>query len=276
MSADWLKDNINRDDLVVVDASWFLPAEGRSGGVEYLDGHIPGAVFFDIDLNSDHGQNLPHMLPSAEVFADLAGALGLSRDRTIVVYDSTGIRAAARVWWTLRVMGFVEVFVLDGGLGAWTRLGLSLQAGEAVSRPAKVTPQYRAQLVRGLSDVMSLVQSRDCQLVDARSGPRFRGEVPEPRAGLRSGHMPGALNVPFDQVLTPLGTLKSPDDLARVFADAGVKVTEPIVTTCGSGVTASVLALALAAMGHDQVAVYDGSWSEWGALADTPVVTGHG
>ena len=272
VSTGWLAAHLG--EVQVVDATWFMPGEGRAGHAEYLTAHIPGAVFFDIDVIADQTVDLPHMLPTAQAFADAAGTLGLSRDATIVAYDSFGIRSAARVWWTLRVMGFAKVFVLDGGLKAWLAEGRATEAGQATLPPGTLSPSLDAGLVRDLAAVKNLLESKAAQLVDARGAARFRGETPEPRAGLRSGHMPGARNTPVDTLLNADGTMKSVEELRPLFAAAKVNLAEPIVTTCGSGVTASVVALALARLGRLDVAVYDGSWTEWGGRSDTAVVTG--
>lgn len=272
VSTDWLA--THQGEVQVVDATWFMPGEGREGHADYLAAHIPGAVFFDIDAIADPTVNLPHMLPTAQAFADAAGALGLSRDATVVAYDSFGIRSAARVWWTLRVMGFAKVFVLDGGLKKWLAEARATQAGQAALASTTLSPSLDAKLVRDIGAVRNLLESKAAQLVDARGAARFRGEVPEPRAGLRSGHMPGARNTPFDSLLNADGTMKSAGELRPLFAAAKVDLGAPIVTTCGSGVTASVVALALARLGREDVAVYDGSWTEWGGRTDTPIVTG--
>jgi thiosulfate/3-mercaptopyruvate sulfurtransferase len=274
VSTAWLAEHLGDPAVQILDGSWWMPAEGRSGHAEYLEAHIPGAVFFDIDAIADRTVDLPHMLPSPEAFAGAAGRLGLSRDATVVAYDTYGVRAAARVWWTLRTMGFAKVFVLDGGLKAWRAEGRPVEAGEMMPRPTTLAPEFHPELVRDLEHVRGLIDSRAAQIVDARGGPRFRAEVPEPRAGLRSGHMPGAQNVPFDGLLDDGGHLKSAAELREIFQTADVDLARPLVTTCGSGVTASVLALALARLGREDVAVYDGSWTEWGGRADTPVVTG--
>ncbi|WP_304180145.1 3-mercaptopyruvate sulfurtransferase [Phenylobacterium aquaticum] len=273
VSTAWLAEHLGDQDLRILDASWFMPIEGRSGHGEYLERHIPGAVFFDIDAIADHTTDLPHMLPTPEAFAEAAGKLGLSREGTIVAYDSWGVRASARVWWTLRVMGFDNIRVLDGGLKAWLAEGRKVEAGAVTPAPTMVAPKFRPELVRDVEAVKGLVNSQAAQLVDARSGPRFRGEAPEPRPGLRSGHMPGALNTPFDSLINTQGRMRSAPELQAIFEVCGVNLDKPIVTTCGSGVTASVLALGLARLGLDRVAVYDGSWSEWGGRSDTPVET---
>ncbi len=274
VSIAWLAERLGQPDVQIVDGSWWMPAENRSPHAEFLDAHIPGAVFFDIDAISDRTVDLPHMLPTPEDFAEAASLLGLRRDATIVAYDTFGVRAAARVWWTLRVMGFEQVFVLDGGFKAWRAEDHPVACGEALPTPSIVTPDFHPELVRSLDDVWGSIRSKAAQIVDARGGPRFRAEVPEPRAGLRSGHMPGALNVPFDTLLDAGGHMKPAAEIATIFQAAGVDLDQPIVTTCGSGITASVLTLGLACLGRQDVAVYDGSWTEWGGRADTPVVAG--
>jgi thiosulfate/3-mercaptopyruvate sulfurtransferase len=274
VSTAWLAERLGDPNIHVLDGSWWMPAEARSGHDEYLQAHIPGAVFFDIDAIADRTIDLPHMLPTPEAFAEAVGRLGLSRDATIVAYDTFGVRAAARVWWTLRAMGFSQVLVLDGGFKAWLAEGRPTESGEYIPIATKVTPAFDAALVRDADEVRGILKSGAAQMVDARGAARFRGEAPEPRAGLRSGHMPGARNTPFDSLLDTDGRMKPADELAPIFQAAAVDLDQPIVTTCGSGVTASVVALALARLGRDRVAVYDGSWTEWGGLPEAPVVTG--
>ncbi|HEY9236592.1 MULTISPECIES: 3-mercaptopyruvate sulfurtransferase [Phenylobacterium] len=274
VSTAWLSDKLRTPETRIVDGSWHMPAEKRNGREEYLQAHIPGAVFFDIDAIADHATDLPHMLPSPEEFARAAGELGLSRDADIVVYDTHGIRSAARVWWTLRAMGYTKVHVLDGGLRKWMADGRPIESGEVYPAKATVEPAFDADLVRSAADVRRIIESGEARMVDARSAGRFAGSAPEPRAGLRSGHMPGAANLPFEQVIAQDGTLKDTSELKAAFKSAGVDLGKPIVTSCGSGVTASVLALALARLGLDRTAVYDGSWTEWASLPDTPIVTG--
>jgi len=274
VSSAWLAERLGSNEIAVVDATWFMPGDGRTGRQAYAEGHIPGAVFFDIDEIADKSAGLPHMLPTDKAFAEAAGALGLRRDLITVVYDGQGIFSAPRVWWTLRVMGFPEVFVLDGGLLKWRAEGRPLEAALPHPEPTSIEPAFDPSLVRDLESVRATLASHDAQIVDARPGPRFRGEVPEPRAGLRGGHMPGALNVPFGGLINADGAMKSADDLRAAFKAAGVDLDSPLVTSCGSGVSAAVLALALARLGREDVAVYDGSWTEWGGRADTPVVTG--
>jgi thiosulfate/3-mercaptopyruvate sulfurtransferase len=273
VSTAWLAKRLTDRDLQVVDATWYMPAEGRRGVETYQAEHVPGAVFFDIDEIADPDTDLPHMLPTPEAFAGAAGALGLRRDDTIVVYDQ-GLFSAPRVWWTLRVMGFPKVFVLDGGLQKWKDDGHPITDGPGAPVSVELAAEFHPELVRDLAAVHTALTDGGEQVVDARSQARFRGEAPEPRPGLRGGHMPGACNLPFSSVVNPDGTLKTAEEIKVTFEQAGVDLARPIVTSCGSGVSASVLALALARLGREDVAVYDGSWSEWGARADTPVATG--
>jgi thiosulfate/3-mercaptopyruvate sulfurtransferase len=274
VSTAWLAERLGAPQVQLIDATWFMPGEGRTGREAYQAGHIPGAVFFDIDGISDRSSDLPHMLPPADAFADAAGALGLHRDLVLVVYDGQGVFSAPRVWWTLRTMGFPEVFVLDGGLPTWRAEGRPLETTAQLPTPSTLEPAFDPSLVRDLGQVRRTLEVRDAQVVDARAAARFRGEAPEPRAGLRSGHMPGARNVPWNGLINPDGTMKSAGEIRAEFEGAGVELDGPIVTTCGSGVSAALLALALARLGRDDVAVYDGSWTEWGGRADMPVATG--
>jgi thiosulfate/3-mercaptopyruvate sulfurtransferase len=273
VSTDWLAERLGRDDVQVVDATWFLPGEGV-GREAYEAGHIPGAAFFDIDEVADRSTGLPHMLPRPEAFAEAAGRLGLKREATLVVYDAQGIFSAPRVWWTLRTMGFPRVLVLDGGLKKWRAEGRPVETGPQALAGTMLESVFDRELVRDVDAVRELLERREAQLVDARPAARFRGEAPEPRPGLRSGHMPGACNVPSGGLVNPDGTLKSKAELEALFKAGGVDLTGAIVTTCGSGVTAALLALALARLGREDVPVYDGSWAEWGGRADTPVATG--
>ena len=274
VSTVWLAERLGSDAIAIVDATWFMPGAGKVGREAYAEGHIPGAVFFEIDDIADKSTGLPHMLPTAAAFAEAAGALGLRRDLVIIVYDGQGIFSAPRVWWTLRAMGFSKVFVLDGGLLKWRAEGRPLETALPDPKVTMLESAFDSDLVRGLEFVRASLANHDAQIIDARPGPRFRGEVPEPRAGLRSGHMPGALSVPFAGLINSDGTLKSAEGIRAAFQAADVDLEAPIVTTCGSGVSAAVLALALARLGREDVAVYDGSWTEWGGRADTPVVTG--
>lgn len=270
----WLAERLGDAKLIVLDGSWHLPADGRDAKAEFVTGHLPGAVFFDIDAIADHSTDLPHMLPAPQAFATAVRRLGVDPDSTVVVYDTSGMFSAPRVWWTFRVMGHDQVFVLDGGLGRWVAEGRPLETGWREPAHGEFKAHFRSDLVADLEHVRKIVESGGPQLVDARSAARFRGDAPEPRPGVREGHMPGARNVPYAGVTTADGTLASPDALRVAFEAGGVDLAGPIVTTCGSGITASLLALCLARLGREDVAVYDGSWSEWGARADTPVVTG--
>jgi thiosulfate/3-mercaptopyruvate sulfurtransferase len=274
VSTAWLAERLGQADVQVVDATLPLVGQPGHGRDSYVAAHIPGAVFFDINAICDPATDLPHMLPDPQSFAEAAGALGLDRGATVVVYDAHGIYSAPRVWWTLRVMGFPTVRVLDGGLRTWRAEGRRVEADAVAWPPTRLEPMFDPTLVRDLAAVRGLLRTGEAQLVDARSAARFRGEAPEPRASLRSGHMPGALNLPFNAVVEADGAMKSKAALGAAFASAAVGLDRPIVTTCGSGVTAAVLALALARLGREDVAVYDGCWSEWGGRQDTPVVTG--
>ena len=277
----WLieTDELARDlcapDLVIVDATWYLPNEGKDAHAEYLDEHIPGALFFDIDEIADTKSTLPHMLPPPEKFSSRMRAMGIGDGSRIVVYDSRGLYSAARVWWTFRVMGVDDVSVLNGGLPKWKREGLPLESGAPPNRTTRhFTARRNLELVRDLSDMKALLKDKSAQIIDARAPERFAGKAPEPRAGLRSGHIPGSYNVPFGKLLNQDGTLKSAPELQRLFEQAGVDLNKPVVTSCGSGITASVLALGLAELGHRRTSVYDGSWAEWGADQSLPIETG--
>jgi thiosulfate/3-mercaptopyruvate sulfurtransferase len=274
VTTDWLAERLGAPDLVILDGSWHMPADNRDPKAEYVAGHIPGAVFFDIDAVADHATDLPHMLPAPQAFATAARRLGVEPASTIVVYDSVGVFSAPRVWWSFRAMGHDKVFVLDGGLKTWLAEGRALETGWREPAHGEFKAHPRPALVADLAQVRRIVEGGGPQLVDARSAVRFRGEAPEPRAGLREGHIPGARNVPWSGVLAEDGTLAPPDALRAAFSAGGVNLAGPIVTTCGSGISAAILALGLARLGREDVAVYDGSWSEWGALLDTPVATG--
>jgi thiosulfate/3-mercaptopyruvate sulfurtransferase len=275
VSCAWLAERLEAPDIRVVDATWFLPTDPRSAKALYAESRIPGAVFFDIDDIADHDTGLPHMLPRPEHFASRMRKLGIGDGSRVIVYDRQGIFSSARVWWTFRVMGHDDVAVLDGGFPAWERGGYPIEEG--TPQPPKerhFTARLRTDLVRDLSDMQRLVASGITPMFDARPGPRFRGEAPEPRAGLKSGHMPGAKSIPSGSLIDEHGMLRSREELERIFRDADADTTRPAVCSCGSGITAAVIALALARLGRWDAAVYDGSWAEWGAREDTAIVTG--
>ncbi len=273
VSTEWLAERLGRPEVVVVDGSYYLPAQKRDAPAEYAAGHIPGAVFFDIEKVADDSTDLPHMLPGPDQFGQAAGALGIGKGDTIVVYDGAGLFSAPRVWWTFRLFGAQNVFILDGGLAKWKAEGRPVDANAIKPEPRRFAAEMDTRLVAGLADVQMALANAKIQIVDARSAERFRGEAPEPRPGLRAGHMPGAFNVPSTAVMEN-GRLRSPDELRKAFIAGGVDLNKPVITSCGSGVTAATLWLALDAIGKTPVGLYDGSWTEWGGRPDMPVVTG--
>ncbi len=270
VSTEWLGEHLGEPDLRVVDGSWHNPPAKRDPAREFADAHLPGAVFFDIDGIADTGSGLPHMLPSPAVFAKAVGALGIGDGERVVVYDSRGVVSAARVWWTFRVFGHDAVAVLDGGLPKWRAEGRPVASGGASPTPRPFTPRLRRELVRDLDQIKANLGAKREQVLDARSRGRFTGTEPEPRAGLRGGHIPGSLNLPYDELHAADGTLRPPAELRAAFVAARLDLGRPVVTTCGSGITASVLALALHRIGRPDTAVYDGSWTEWASREDTP------
>lgn len=274
VSTAWLGAHLDAPDVRVVDASWHLPGAGRDARAEYLAGHIPGAVFFDIDEISDTTSPLPHMAPPPEKFASRVKRLGLGDGARIVIYDSTGIFSGPRAWWLFRLMGHEDVRVLDGGLPKWTAEGRPLEDMPPVARERHFTVRHYPGLVRSLAQVEAKLAAGDATVLDARPAGRFEGSTPEPRPGLPSGHMPGARNLPWNSILAPDGTLLEPEQLAAAYRAAGVDLSRRIVTSCGSGVSACVLALGLARLGLWDVPVYDGSWAEWAARPDAAIATG--
>lgn len=271
VSADWVEKNLGAPDFRVVDTAWYLPAQKRNGAEEYSAGHIPGAVFFDQDAIADHSTGLPHTIPSPEMFAAEVGKLGIADSDTIVVHDGPGIATAPRVWWLFRAMGAKKVYVMDGGLDGWKKAGRPLTTDLPEPKPATFRAHFDPSKVTTLDAMKDIVARGTRQIADARSAGRFAGTDPEPRAGLRSGHMPGARNLPATGFSTD-GTFKSLPELRQTFEEAGIDLSKPVVTSCGSGVTAAVITLALASLGHTDNTLYDGSWSEWGSRDDTAVV----
>ena len=274
VSTEWLAQHLKDPDLRVIDASWYLPEAGRNAKSEYDEAHIPGARFFDIDEISDTASDLPHMAPPVEKFMSRMRAMGIGDGHQVVVYDGAGLLSAARVWWLFKLMGQENVAVLDGGFPKWQSEDHPIEDMPPMVRVRHMTVRFQNHLVRDVTQVSSASKLNDHVIIDARAANRFRGEAPEPREGLRPGHIPGARSVPYTDLLKADKTMKSPDETRKVFEAAGVDLSKPIITTCGSGVTAAILALALARLGHNQWSLYDGSWAEWGMFPTVPVATG--
>ncbi|WP_102224152.1 3-mercaptopyruvate sulfurtransferase [Acidimangrovimonas sediminis] len=274
VSTDWLEAHLNDPDLRVIDGSWYLPSMNRDPKAEYEAGHIPGARFFDIDEISDQRSELPHMAPPPEKFISRLRAMGVGDGHQVVIYDNHGMFSAPRVWWTFRLMGKTDVAVLDGGLPKWRAEGRPIEDIAPMVRDRHMTVQRQANLVKDVTQVAAASKLGDWEILDARPASRFRGEDPEPRPGLRQGHIPGSKSVPALGLVTPQGTMKSPEELRAAFDAAGVDLARPAITTCGSGVSAAILSLALEMLGHRNHALYDGSWAEWGMYNDLKVAKG--
>ena len=274
VSTDWLAQHLKDPDLRLVDASWYLPDMGRDPKAEYNAAHIPGARFFNIDEISDARSDLPHMAPPAEKFMSRMRAMGIGDGHQVVVYDGAGLMSAARVWWLFKLMGQDNVAVLDGGLPKWVAEGRKTEDMPPIPRDRHMTVRFQNHLVRDVTQVAQASKLKDPQIVDARSAGRFRGDEPEPREGLRAGHIPGSRNLPYTDLLNADKTMKSVDQMKAAFEAAGIDLSRPVITSCGSGITAAVLALALELMGHKNWSLYDGSWAEWGMFPTVPVATG--
>jgi thiosulfate/3-mercaptopyruvate sulfurtransferase len=274
VSTEWLANHIKDPDLRILDASWYMPQMERDPRAEYDVAHIPGARFFDIDDISDHRSDLPHMAPPVEKFMSRLRAMGVGDGHQVVVYDGMGLFSAARVWWLFRLMGQNNIAVLDGGFPKWQAEGRPIEDMPPMVRDRHMTVRRQNHMVKDVTQVAAASKLGDYEIIDARSAARFRGDAPEPRPGLRAGHIPGSKNVPYTSLLNDDGTMKSPETMRDIFVAAGVDLTKPAITSCGSGVTAAVVSLALEILGKTDHALYDGSWSEWGMFPTVPVATG--
>ena len=274
VSTEWLAERLSQPHIRIADASWYLPQAARNAKAEYDAKHIPGAVFFDIDGLSNPATDLPHMMPTPHAFGQSMRSLGIGNDNFIVLYDGAGIYSSPRAWWMLRAMGHENCAVLDGGFPKWLREGRVTETSPPVTNPAIFNAHARQDLMRDFPQMIANLASRREQMVDARSPARFRGEEAEPRPGVRPGHIPGSANLYYADVLTPEGTMQSPEELKNLFKARGIDIDQPVVTSCGSGITAAILTLALDVTGAKKSALYDGSWAEWGARGDAPIKTG--
>ena len=274
VSTDWLARHLGSPDIRIIDASWYLPQAARDPKAEYDAAHIPGARFFDIDDISDSLSDLPHMAPPPEKFISRMRAMGIGDGHQVVIYDGAGLNSAARVWWLFHLFGKTDTAVLDGGLPKWLAEGRATEDMPPVLRDRHMTVVRNAQLIKDVTQVAAASKLKEAQIVDARSAARFAGEAPEPRAGLRSGHIPNSISLPFTELLNSDGTMKSDAELALIMAAKGIDMKAPVITTCGSGVTAAIINLALARLGHKQHSLYDGSWAEWGMYNDLKVAKG--
>ena len=274
VSTDWLAERINSPDVLPIDGSWYLPTENRDPKAEYLEQHIPNSIFFDIDEICDKSSDLPHMLPTAQEFSSAMSKLGIGDDQTLVVYDGAGLFSAARVWWTFRVMGVEHVYVLDGGLPKWIADGNQIEKGEQQHKEREFTARLNSAMVVNSTEILKQLGEPNFQVIDARPQGRFTGDDPEPRPGLKRGHIPSSINIPFPNFIDKNGCLKGDDDLKQVFNKAEIQLDQPITTACGSGVAASIVTLALSELSKNDTKLYDGSWSEWGSKTELPVETG--
>ncbi|GAA6181687.1 3-mercaptopyruvate sulfurtransferase [Shimia sp. NS0008-38b] len=274
VSTEWLAAHIKDPELRILDASWYLPSSDRDSKAEFISRHIPGARFFDIDDISDGRSDLPHMVPPVEKFMSRLRAMGVGDGHQIVIYDGSGLFSAARVWWLFKLMGHVNAAVLDGGMPKWVAEGRPTDNSPPTIRDRHMTVLRQTNLVRDVTEVSRAAKLGDHEIIDARAPERFTGQAAEPRAGLRAGHIPGSKNIPFGSLLLDNGTLKPAEELRRIFMEAGIDLSKPAIATCGSGVTAAVLCLAMERFGKTDYSLYDGSWAEWGAFPTLPVATG--
>ncbi len=273
VSADWLSEKLDDQNLIILDASWHMPATGRKADEEFKQQHIPGARFFDIDAVCDASEPFPHTVPTVDIFEKAVSALGVTNEDTVVVYDDSDVKSSGRVWWLFRLMGHTKVYVLNGGLKKWMADGKPISTDTSSYTPSSYKASFQSLLFKSKEEMLAISNTKSAQIVDARGASRFYGREAEPRPGLRAGHIPGSLNLPFTELYREDGTIKSKQQLTDILADRAIDLNSPIVTSCGSGVTACNLALAFAELGKWDTAIYDGSWTEWGSLHDFPIET---